>query len=306
MKLFVIRHFYSKNELNAFGINVVGHHLKKPVQYKSEYDSFAEDFLDQKPDIFYFHKDEQLTREFLQRLKRGSPKTKFVMCYWDQRGGIPPLIGSRRGLLDAILINNEDPKQFKMYKAFGIKQVFTLHHGIPPNEFQEFDVPVNYDVFFGGNNFNHKKFPLSKFRYDLIMRIKKLNNSVVYGNGWPFKTEKRVPRHIYAKVLRSAKTNIGTNHYDIQCYFDRRLFECMASGRVHITRYVPGMEKYFEHGKNIMWFRTIPQALNAITNMLRYPEKRELIAKNGRNLMLKEHSFDVRTVQLRDILFKIC
>ena len=300
--------FHSKNVFGDIGDGSVNsiYHCINAYSKKCELINFFTHFGDEKPDIYYFYKEEYLTRDILTKLKQASPSTKFVMIYWDQRGSIPSIIQERKGLLDALLINNEEVAQVKMYKQFGIPHVFTFHHGVPVDEFRDFDTPVTHDVFFGGNNFNHNKFPLSKFRYDLIMRIRKYNSIVVYGMGWPFPTEKRVPRHVYARVLRSAKVNLGTNHYDITRYYDRRLFECMGSGRAHITRYVPGMEKHFENGKHLVWFHSIPQAINAVTNLLRYPEKREMIAAAGRKLVFEQHSFDVRSQQLKEIFANLC
>lgn len=305
MKLFCLRSYQIEYLLHKFGVTTISHSLSKPIQYKREIASFIEHFSAEKPDIFFFWKDPQLSRQILKKLKECSPGTKFVMYYADQRGCIPALIQERVGLLDALCINNEDSDQIKMYQDSGIPNVFTLHHCVPVNEFNLFATPITHSVFFGGNNFNHGKFPLSKFRYDLITRVRGLFSTVVYGAGWPFKTERAVPRYQYARALRRAYVNLGSNHYDIVRYYDRRLFECMASGRAHITRYVPGMEKHFQNGKHLVWFHTIKQALDAIQNLLKYPEKREAIAQAGRGLVLSQHSFDIRAAQLKELLFSL-
>lgn len=287
-------------------ITFVFSYLKRKGNTRSELNNFINSFSKEKPDILFFYKDEELTPTMLKRLKSISPATKFVMTYWDQRGCIPPVIMERRGLLDALLINNEDPAQFAMYKTFGIPKVFTFHHGFPINEFRDLGIKPTYNIFFGGNNFNHGKFPLSKFRYDFITRVYKLfGKMVVYGSGWPFPTKKSVPRNVYAQVLQTAHINLGMNHYSILRYYDRRLFECMASGRVHITKYVPGMEKHFENYKHLIWFNSMKEGLNAIQSMIKYPQKREMIAAAGKKLMCEQHSFDVRAVQFRNILMSL-
>lgn len=291
---------------DKYNIQLYAYPIKRSGNTEKEISNFIDCFSAKKPDFFLFSKDEQLSPTILKTLKSVSPNTKFIMRYWDQRGGIPPLIRSRLGLIDILLINNEDEQQFKMYKDAGIQHVFTAHHGIPPNEFQEFACPITNDVFFGGNNFNHKKFPLSAFRYTFMLRVHKVFNLIVYGNGWPFKTRQRVPRHIYARVLRAAHINLGMNHYgNVVRYYDRRLFECMGSGRLHITHYIPGMEKDFENGKHLVWFRTIPEGLNLIQKYLKYPAAREQIAANGRKLVLEQHSFEVRALQLKEILERV-
>lgn len=293
-------------EVDDNDINYVVDPLGLRISTRSQITTFINKFYDEKPDIFYFWKDEPLTRDILKKLKSFSPKTKFVMAYWDQRGTIPTLIVERRGLLDAILINNEDPQQFKMYHDFGIKKVFTFNHYAYKELFEEFNVPTMYNVCFGGNNFNHRKFPLSKFRYDFIMRTRKVfDKFIVYGTGWPFKTNHRVSGPDFTKVLQTAKINLGMNHYDVLRYYDRRIFECMASGRVHITKYIPGMEKHFENFKHLVWFNSIKEGLNAIQNMLKYPEKRETIAAAGKKLVMEQHSSAVRAIQLKNILLSL-
>lgn len=291
--------------LSKFNIVFTTQWLRRVITTKSELNTFSTQFADSKPDFLYFFKDEQLKRDFLLSLKKISPKTKFVMFYGDQRGCIPPIINERKDILDALLINNEDPKQFKMYKKAGLKNVFTFHHGVPIDEFENFDIPISNDVFFGGNNFKHTKFPLGKFRYDFIMRVRGLFNLLVYGAGWPFKTEKAVPRRAYAKALRRAHVNLGVNHYNVTRYYNRRLFECLGSGRAHITYYIPGMEKHFENYKHLVWFQTLKQGLDAIQNLIKYPEKREQIAAAGKKLVFEQHSFDVRALQFKNILEKI-
>jgi len=305
MKVMGIRKTGYDHVLNKFNIVFNTYGLSRGTAAKSELDNFSAQFAATKPDFLYFFKDEQLKRNFLLSLKKISPKTKFVMFYGDQRGCVPTLIQKRADILDALLINNEDPNQFKMYNAAGIKNVFTFHHGVPVNEFKDFDIPISNNVFFGGNNFNHNKFPLGKLRYDLITRVHKLFGLLVYGAGWPFKTEKAVPRHQYARVLRRAHINLGINHYTVPCYYNRRLFECLGSGKVHVTYYIPGMEKHFKNHTHLVWFQTIKQGLDAIQNLLKYPEKREAIAAAGKKLVFEQHSFEVRALQFKNILERL-
>lgn len=304
MRVFSIRSTHLEKGLINLGVDTITRYLDTTKRANIMY--FLDAFVAARPDYFLFHKDEHLTRGILSALKQNSPKTKFIMAYRDQRGCIPPLILGRRGLIDILLINNEDPKQFKMYKDFGIPHVFTSHHCLPTDEFQEFDSPVPYDIFFGGNNFNHDKFPLSKHRYNFIIRVRDLfKNMVVYGSGWPFPTKKSVSRPTYAHVLRTAKINLGFNHYNVLRYYDRRLFECMGSGRLHITYYVPGMEKDFENHKHLVWFRTVKEGLNVIQNYLKYPEKREAVAAAGRKLICEKHSMTVRAKEFKDLLMSL-
>jgi len=261
---------------------------------------------DEKPDILWLTKDTHLSKELIRRFKKAHPKMKTVMWFGDQRGNVlPPLVAERKQFLDALLITNEWPKQIKMYKRHGIKHVMTFYHSFSTDEFQLFNIPSTYDVFFGGSRFNPKKFPLCKFRFQLINAVHNKYKLVVHGGGWPFPTKQWLLRPKYAQALRTAKLNIGINHYDIPGYFNRRLFESVASGRFHITHYIPGMEKYFVNRKHLAWFKTIPEGLALINFYLKHPKERERVAKLGRDFFIEYHSWPVRIKELRQKLERV-
>ncbi|GAF91079.1 unnamed protein product, partial [marine sediment metagenome] len=91
--------------------------------------------------------------------------------------------------------------------------------------------------------------------------------------------------------------NLGMNHYHMTRYYNRRLFESVASGRLHITYYIPGMEIHFKNKKHLVWFKTVEQGIKLVKYYLNNPEEREQIAKQGRDFFIKNHSWPVRTQQ---------
>jgi hypothetical protein len=296
-----------EKELPSVGITPVilgiGH---KNVNIKGVIQKSINMIGDTKPDILWLTKDTHITPQLIRKYKNTHPKMKVVMWYGDQRGNvIVPLIASRRGLLDALLITNEWKEQIKMYRKYGIKHVMPFYHSFPIEEFQLWDIPATYDVFFGGSRFNQKKFPLCPMRLSLIQIVHKKFKLVVHGGGWPFPTEKWILRPKYAQALRKAKVNLGINHYDIQCYFNRRLFESVASGRLHITHYIPGMEKYFVNKKHLVWFKTIHEGIELIRFYLKHNKERERIAKTGRDFFIERHSWPARVKGLRKYLERI-
>jgi hypothetical protein len=251
-----------------------------------------------KPHIFWIWKHEFITPKILRGIKQVSPKTKVVMWYGDLRGNtIVPLIRERRPFLSGLFITNNAPRQIQMYKQFGIPHVSTFYHSFSTDEFQLWDRPITHDVFFGGTNFSVKKFPLSALRRQFIYTVHKNFNLVVHGGGWKFPTAKWILRPVYAKELRKAHINLGMNHYHVTRYYNRRLFECVASGRLHITYYIPGMEQHFENKKHLVWFTTVDQGIKLIKYYLNNPEEREQIAKQGREFFIENHSWPVRTKQ---------
>jgi len=261
---------------------------------------------DMKPDILWLTKDTHLSSKLIKSYKNAYPKMKIVMWYGDQRGNvIPPLIAQRKGLLNALLVTNEWPAQFKMYKEYGIKHVMTFYHSFSTDEFKLWNTPTTHDVFFGGSKFSPKKFPLCRFRAKFIQAVHGNFKLVVHGGGWPFPTERWLLRPKYAQALRKGKVNLGINHYSIPCYFNRRMFESVASGRPHITYYIPGMEKYFINRKHLVWFKSITEGLKLINFYLKHDKERERLAKVGRNFFIERHSWPVRVKDLRKKLERI-
>jgi len=256
-----------------------------------------------KPDVFWIYKDPQITPQMLLEVKNASPSTKIIMWWGDQRGdAVPPLIDERKNLLDALFMTNEDPSQYKLFRGLGIQNIHTFYHSFSLDEFATWDVPVKYQVFFGGSNFKKHKFPLSRFRNKFICAVNDKFKLVVHGNGWPFKTEPWVLREEYAKKLRVAHMNIGINHYNIFRYYNRRLFECVASGRMHLTYYIPGMEKHFSNRNHLVWFKTVEEGISLVNFYMKHPKDRERIAKQGRDLVIREHSWPVRTKQFVELV----
>jgi len=259
-----------------------------------------------KPHVFFIWKHDFILPGTLARIKRASPKTKILMWYGDLRGNqVVPLIRARIPFLDGLLITNNAPQQLEMYRQAGIPFVHTFYHSFSTDEFQLWDKPITHDVFFGGSNFGVQKFPLSLFRRQLIGKINNRFNLVVHGGGWKFPTQNWILRQRYAKELRKAHINIGVNHYSVLRYYNRRLFECVGSGKLHITHYIPGMEKHFVHRKHLLWFHTPEQAIKQIQYYLNNPEEREQIAKQGRAFFIKNHSWPVRTKQFAHIIKKL-
>jgi hypothetical protein len=302
-----------ENHLEAVGIKAITIRLPKlgkvrklGKNFGNEKNKFVRKIIELQPDVFFFMKDEHISPKMIQAIRKRSPKTKIIMWYGDQRGyRVPSLLQKRAGLLDALLITNDDPKQRKIYRQKVCKQICTFYHSFDPQEFQEWPWTITHDVFFGGSNFRGEKFPLSPFRRQFINSVKNNFSLVVHGGGWSFPTEKWLMRPDYAKHLRKAFINLGINHYNIFRYYNRRLFECVASGRLHITHYIPGMEHNFRNHEHLVWFKTADEGIKQIRYYMQHSKIREKVAATGRQFMLERHSWAQRVKQLRNILDRI-
>jgi hypothetical protein len=307
MKIVSIRNQFLEKEVRKLGHEVLSFGFGRRGRYDSKMlNKFVRFVAENKPDFLWFLKDPHITPKALNRIKTICPKTKLIMWYGDQRGYvIPPLIAQRREFLDGLFVTNSDQQQISMYKnAINSNHVYTFYHSFSTEEFQEWPRKITHGVFFGGSNFNITKFPMCKLRRNFIARVHRNFKLVVHGGGWPFKTEKWLQRHHYAKELRKAHINLGINHFDMERYYNRRLFECVASGRLHITFYIPGMERHFKNKKHLVWFKNIKNGLALIDYYLKNSEEREEIAANGRQFFIKNHSWPVRAKQLIKLFSK--
>ena len=106
-----------------------------------------------------------------------------------------------------------------------------------------------------------------------------------------------------AKVYSASKITLGVNGVNnVRMYAGwRRTIECMACGAFHLTHYVPGLEEMFENKKHLVWFHSVPEAIELIKYYLTHDEERERIAEAGRQEIVANHNWDIRIAELMKI-----
>ena len=81
-------------------------------------------------------------------------------------------------------------------------------------------------------------------------------------------------------------------------YFSNRQLISISSGTMTLSKYIPGMEEYFENGKNIVWFNTEQECMQLIDFYLKNDDLREEIGKNGEKEIIKSHTYLERVKEL--------
>jgi spore maturation protein CgeB len=303
LSILTIRNWGTAKYMTHFGHNV----YVFPIENRSQamdskrVSAFYKYIKTLKPDVFFISKEDHLPGQVFYAFKRYCPNSKIVMLYWDQRGTIPHQVSSRRGTIDSIIINNADPRQFSMYKKFGIRNVYTLYDSANASAFYPMNCPRRFDLFFGGSHFG--KFPMSGLRYKLICNLKRKFKMDVRGTGWPFVVGSIVRKNLYSCAIQRAKINIGINHYNVRRYYEERLVECMTSGRMHMTHYIPGMETDFVNHRHLVWFKTIDECESMVKFYLKNESKRERVAALGRERILSLFNTE-KTMRRLSFIFK--
>jgi hypothetical protein len=277
-----------------------------------------------KPDVFLFTIHFGLEAGHVAEFKKLSPGTRVVMHYADQRNLVAEHVSKFAGLLDALLVNNEDEDDWAKYREAGVRKVATLHEAASPAEYWPAPAERQSDVFLGGNNFKGVRdgvkagklrgcwwadetlqFTGVDFRWRLACRLNEEFDLRIRGSvGWDprvFRVEPMVFHPEYLRELRSAPIAVGTNHLPKLRGYMRRQFRTMAAGTLYACEYVPGMERDFWNHSHLVWFHGVEEAVDLIGWYLRHDDAREKIAAAGRRLVCERHTFKHRLAELRDL-----
>jgi hypothetical protein len=267
-----------------------------------------------KPHIFMFGIHFGLDRKMVQNAMDLCPDMKVVMHYTDQRVGVPSEVSKYSGLIDLLLVTNDDASDMTKYlEANVVKDVATFYDGFDPMEYWPVPMETKYDVFFGGNNHwrlyhslmpDHKRqwpqldFPGGEFRHHLVKEIDRRFSTLIRGKfGWDHKNDKwhnLFPMVFHPHLLRemrSARIVLATSVAKRRGLVMRRIIRGLAAGRLLVAEYVPGMEEMFENHKHLVWFDSIHEAIDVIGYYLSHEDERERIAIDGVRLALKKHTF---------------
>lgn len=117
-----------------------------------------------------------------------------------------------------------------------------------------------------------------------------------YGRGWskPFHGDKMPDLLATARI----GLNMTTDSTGQGRQFKARLFEVAASGAMLLTEYVDGLEQYFTHGSDAVFFTTPDDMLDKAAHYLGNPREREMIAARGRQRALSQHDYRLRFAPL--------
>ncbi len=252
-----------------------------------------------KPDLLFYFKHPQVTPDMIDSIKRKTG-CRFVQFNGDHRGNsFIKEFWNNRELLNMILINNSAQQDW--YEANGFARCREWHIGVYPPIHKTYPVGEEYDVSFGGNAY--RDLPLAPERKRLVYAIDSNFKLLTIGN-WDTKYAMSwiTPEPEYCQVLCKAKITLGINHFDVPNYYTRRLWLCLAIGKLHLTRYIPGMERDFKKGVHLDWFFEVEEAVEMVRYYLNHEEAREKIGKEGQKLVYEKHKVVDRYKELEKML----
>ncbi len=288
-------------------------------------------FLDFAFFITYVKRAGEVKEDFFREIKNNGVK---IMCLAGVGAGLDKDEHNqfaadlwRRYMLymDVCFTNTHSPQQTNIFeKKFGKKLYFIAHaantkYYFPENPDQKFAC----DIAFVGSYYAQKKQVFDK----LLLPLKKKYKVRIYGTGWTMgdkilRLGSGVARCLRFEVLArlindqritilsdderrlyaSAKICVNIHEYyndgASKGLSNEREFKILASGGFELSDYCPGMERYFNFGKEIMVIRTPEEWFSAIDYYLRHDKERRKIQTAGTALVLGKHTYRHRVRQL--------
>lgn len=313
---------FTDNNFELYSLNFEGKDGNKPwnsAEYLKLVPKMDQIFLkacsDLEPD-WVFVKIDQLwiSPSAIKSAKEMLPNAIFTNWTGDVRQHPKPGVVEIGKVVDITLIVSVG--QIDLYKSYGLNRVEFLQTGVNVDKFcrfpdtkrEELRKRLNHDIVFCANNSG--AFPGALLRQKVTADLCKTfgKNFALYGGGWnkpAYKSSfrKRIPYNEQNTVYNGSKIVISINNFnDLEMYFSARQLNGMAAGTLTVSKYIPGLEKFFDNGKDLVWFNSSKECLDLVKYYLNHNDEAEQIGINGSKKVLEFHTKKARIKEMKDRL----
>lgn len=244
---------------------------------------------DMKPDITFIQIQTPgiISELCVKQLKEHSKK----VFNWtgDVRHPIPKWYYEIGKHIDSTLFTNmTDVEQMR---ADGLKSDY-LEIGFDPEIYKpEGSITKVKDIVYFGNNYGPDKFPMSKFRIDMVHHLKKRDNFGVYGIGWNNGEGNFNHSQLEeAAAYRGAKIAINVSHFEYKKYSSDRLLRILGTGTMCLCKWYP--DSPYIDGISLKYWDTLSDLDSLIHHYLMYEDERLHIGKYGKECAHNHYTFD--------------
>jgi len=302
----------------------------------TETDDFEKVVLREKPDLFfldfcfverYSRQTKLIAPEFFQKLQNQGTKIFTMVGGEDKEESSSQRIAFFKRFVPFfdICFSNHAPEVTKNLEPLFGKKIYFIPHAADTAYYFPDKPDKNFicDIAFVGSFYTHKKEKFEKLLFPLFKKY----YVRLYGTGWTkkdrilrlgsglgrklkikwltkFVNKQRVTispedeRKLYA----SAKICVNIHEYykdgTIKGISNEREFKVPAAGGFEISDYIPGMERYFEIGKEIVAVKTSEEWFKAIDFYLKNEKERKEIRERGTKRVLREHTYHHRVKRI--------
>ena len=158
------------------------------------------------------------------------------------------------------------------------------------------------DIVFMGNHYKGH-FPLSDFRYEMVMHLQNIygNDFRVYGKGYEGE-DLNGNKEGESMVYRSCKIAINCSHFDYGRYSSDRILRIMGSGAFCLTKWYPEIEKDYIDGIHLRVFHHYNELPELIDYYLKNEAERKIIAERGHYHALNNHRWGSRKKEMLQLM----
>jgi hypothetical protein len=262
-----------------------------------------------KPDLIHVGKGEIIHASMLAKAKQATGAFVFH-AFGDWRQATQPHVCRIGAVADVTSFSNADPALNARYRAKGVKRIEFWCGGFDPRIYKPIRTRLRYDSVF---MINSRKMtpswvslqgPREKFIFALAdagigvhlfgvdNRRLAMRHSNVFSYNYVTGTR-------FSKVCSGAKISLGFGVDNVKYYTSwPRLVNSLASGVVYLTRYFPGLEDFFTNHRHLVWFNTIPEAVELAKHYLTHDRERGVIAGAAIEEVRANHTWDSRVAQV--------
>lgn len=244
----------------------------------------------QKPDLVIICKGDQLGVSTVQQL---SKMTQTFYFYMDPIQTTAPHFLQLASECHYVSCTGAGVAQY--FADNGSTKVYHIFEGVDPSYYypvlpkDEFKT----DVSFIGSRTTERMEYIYHLGSKYLVRV--------YGYGFG----SQVFGSAFNVICSSSKAILSINtQNDIAEYFSDRVFLCLGANAFVLQKYTPGLEKYFENGKHLVWFNTKEELLSLADEYLA-PEKddvRKAIADVGYRYVIDNFTWEDSMTKLLGIV----
>ncbi len=101
-------------------------------------------------------------------------------------------------------------------------------------------------------------------------------------------------------VFKTSDINLNITLRSIKKGIPLRIMDIMGCGGFALTNYQEDLLRFFEPGKDFVYFESRQDLMGKISYYLQHEDERKKIAENGYEIVRRDHTYDIRLEQILD------
>jgi glycosyltransferase involved in cell wall biosynthesis len=256
-----------------------------------------------KPDVVHISFPRALDGDTVEHMRKAAPNAVFIGFDGDLW---PTLRGERINVakkLDIVTATNNG-EFLRAYEDAGVPKCAFMPNMCDPDTDHRYDVEDKWkkDILWTGLIIHDpKRYPGERMRYEIISRMAKMPNCVVYGCCG----KSGIGGIDYLFAISGAKIGLSINaDNNIRLYHSDRLTHYLACGTCVLAKKVPDSDLLFKDKLHLRYFETAEEFFELADWFLKHEDERKRIADAGMKWMHEQFNCVKITGYILDLIEK--